>query len=341
MLQLGLTGTNSVVRAALSFITFVSLVTPVYAQGRIDQAKKEGKIGYYTTMNMSETSKLIKPFRKKYPFLKVNIFRTGDEAMLTKIETEARLGRHLWDVLAITGFTGYYLYSKGFFAKYNSPERKFFPSGSKDKEGYWTSSYSNSHIVVYNTNLVPKNQAPKSWQDLLDPKWKGKLALDAKDYEWFANMLAFMGKEKGLAYMKRLAAQDLRIQRGHTLLTQLVAAGEMSVGIAMYGHRVEQMKKRGAPLEWAGLNPVVLNLHPLALSAHAPHRNAGTLLIDYLLSKEAAKVIQSVSRIPDRVDVPPDPPSLVKGVPILASDLSLVKDYNRYVKLYRKIFNVH
>jgi iron(III) transport system substrate-binding protein len=326
-------------RLIVSLFTLFFLIVAgfVRAQSLAERAKKEGKVVYYTTMNMSEATKLINGFKKKYPFIKVETFRAGDEALIGKVETEARLGRHLWDVISITGFAGYHLFQKGFFAKYDSPERRFIMDGSKDKKGYWTSNYTNSHIVVYNTALVPKDQAPKKWEDLLDPKWKGKIALDAKDFEWFANMLKFMGEEKGLAFMKKLAAQDLRIQAGHTLLTQLVAAGELSLAVAMYGHRVEQMKKLGAPLEWVGMNPVVLNLHPIALSAHVSNPNAGKLLIDYLLSKDAARIIRSLSRIPDRTDVLPDPPGLIQGVPILPSDLTLVKDYNRYVKLYREI----
>ncbi len=331
-------------RFVATFLAILSLVLYAAAgspQSLEELAKKEGKVVLYTTMNTTETSKLINAFKKKLPSLDVDFYRTGDEAMLTKIETESRLNQNLWDVLLITGFAGYHLFLKGFFAKYDSPERKFFAEGFKDKEGFWTSSYTNTHILVYNTKMVPKDQAPKTYEDLLHPKWKGNMVLDAKDYEWFANMLKFMGEEKGIAYMKKLAAQDLRIQPGHTLLTQLVAAGERPLGIAMYGHRVEQMKRQGAPLEWVGLNPVVLNLHPVALSARAPHPNAGKLLVDFLLSREAAQIIQSFNRIPDRTDVPPDPPSLIKGVPILPSDLSLVKDYNRYVKLFREIFNVH
>jgi iron(III) transport system substrate-binding protein len=324
--------------ALTSAFAVILAADPLMGQGWEDEAKKEGKVIYYTTMNMSETAKLVNAFKKKYSSIDVKVYRTGDEALLTKIETEARLGKHFWDVVAITGFAGYHLFEKGYFSKYDSPERKSIPRGFKDKEGYWTSNYTNTHILVYNTDMVPKNQAPKSYQDLLDPKWKGKMALDAKDYEWFANIVEFMGGEKGIGYMKKLAAQDLRMQRGHTLLTQLVAAGELPIGIAMYGHRVESMKKQGAPLEWVGLNPVVANLHPIALSARPPHPNGGRLLVDFMLSKQAAKIIQSMSRIPDRTDVPPDPPTLIEGVPVLPSDLSLVKDYNRYVKLFREIF---
>ena len=311
------------------------------AQGLEQQARKEGKVVFYTTMNTAETTKLVDAFKRKYPFLDFNFYRTGDEAMLAKIETEARLGQYLWDVVEITGFPGYYLFLKGFYAKYDSPERKFFAEGFKDKEGYWTSNYTNTHVMIYNTRMVPRDQAPKTYEDLLDPKWKGKIALDAKDYEWFANMLKFMGEEKGLTFMKKLAAQNLRMQAGHTLLTQLVAAGELPLGIAMYGHRVEQMKRQGAPLEWVGLNPVILELHPVALSARAPHPNAGKLLVDFMLSQEAAKIIQSVNRIPDRVDVPPEPPSLINGIPTVPTDLTLVKDYNRYIRLFREIFKVN
>ena len=332
---------DSALRSSLQLFFLLLFVTPLMAQGLEDQARKEGKVVFYTTMNSVETTKLVDGFKKRFPFLDVNIYRTGDEAMLTKIETDARLVQHLWDVVELTGFPGYHLFLKGFYTKYDSPERRFFAEGFKDKEGYWTSNYTNTHILIYNTRMVPKDQVPKSYEDLLDAKWKGKMVLDAKDYEWFANMLKFMGEERGIAYMKKLAAQNLRMQAGHTLLTQLVAAGELPIGIAMYGHRVEQMKRQGAPLEWVGLNPVVLNLHMVALSAHAPHPNAGKLLVDFMLSQEAAKIIQSLNRIPDRIDVPPDPLSLIKGIPILPSDLTLVKDYNRYVKLFREIFKAY
>jgi iron(III) transport system substrate-binding protein len=329
---------GKVLMVALIALSFLIFGSSLRAQNLAELARKEGKVVYYTTMNMTETTKIINGFKKKYPDIEVEIYRTGDEALLSKIETEARLGRHLWDVVCITGFAGYHLFEKGFFAKYDSPERRFIMKGSKDKNGYWTSNYTNSHIVVYNTQLVPKDQAPRAWEDLLDPKWKGKMALDAKEFEWFANMLKFMGEEKGVAFMKKLAAQQPRVQPGHTLLTQLVAAGELPIGVAMYGHRVEQMKKQGAPLEWVGINPVLLDLHPVALSSHVSHPNAGKLLVDYLLSKDAGQIIRSLSRIPDRTDVLPDPPTLVQGVPILGSDLSLVKDYTRYVKLFREIF---
>ncbi|MBI4528917.1 MAG: extracellular solute-binding protein [Deltaproteobacteria bacterium] len=320
--------------------TYVLLSLPAIGQSLEDQAKKEGKIGLYTTMNATETARAISVFKKIYPSLDVNFFRAGDEALLTKIETEARLGQNLWDVVQTNGFSMYHLFVKGFLAKYESPERKFFSDGLKDKEGYWTSNYNNAHVLAYNTRMVSKHQAPRSYEDLIDPKWKGNMVLDAKDYEWFANMMKFMGEEKGMAYMKKLAAQELRMQAGHTLLTQLVAAGEAPLGIAMYSHRVEQMKRQGAPVEWVGLNPVVLNLQPVALAARAPHPNAGKLLLDFLLSKEMAKIIQGFNRIPARNDVPPDPPSLLKGVPILPSDLSLAKDFGGHVRLFRDTFKV-
>ncbi len=325
----------------LRLILFFICATPLMAQGLEEQARKEGKVVLYTTMNATETGRVVDAFKKKYPPIDATFYRTGDEALLNKVETEARLGQHLWDVIELTGFAGYHLFLKGFYAKHDSPERKFFPEGFKDKEGYWTSHYTNTHILIYNTRMVPKDQAPKSYDDLLHPRWKGKMVLDAKDYEWFANMLKFMGEEKGIAYMRKLAAQDIRMQAGHTLLAQLVAAGEMPLGIAMYGHRAEQMKRQGAPVESVALNPVVLNLHPVALSAKAAHPNAGKLLVDFFLSRDAAKIIQSFNRIPDRPDVPPDPPSLIKDIPILPSDLTLVNDYNRYVKLFREIFKVY
>ena len=155
---------------------------------------------------------------------------------------------------------------------------------------------------------------------------------------WFANMLYAWGQEKGLAYMKRLADQDLQWRAGATLNAQLVAAGEIHFGLLLYNNRTESMKQAGAPIEWVAFEPIYLELHPLALSKKAPHPNAGKLFIDYVLSEEGQKMIASFYRIPSRNGVDALVPRLkCKGKKQFAFEPSLVDDYDKYLKLFRKV----
>lgn len=133
---------------------------------------------------------------------------------------------------------------------YVSPEAKNFHPEFRDPQGYWTGIYANYYVLGYNTKLVSQKDAPKSWEDLLNPKWKGKISIDQEEYPWYATLIKVWGKEKTQKYMKALAKQDIQWRKGHTLIAQLMSAGEFPVAI-VYAHRIESMKKRGAPVEWS------------------------------------------------------------------------------------------
>ena len=163
------------------------------------------------------------------------------------------------------------------------------------------------------------------------------MGMDTKAYEWFANMLKFMGEKKGLEYMKRLGEQNILFRTGRTLNATMVAAGEVEVGIALYNQRIEEMKAKGAPVQWLAIDPIIPEIHPLSVNAHAPHPNAARLLVDYLLSKEGQEVIASFYRIPSREDVDPIIPNLKKGLKIMSPSFEMVDHYDRYVKLYREL----
>jgi len=203
----------------------------------VEGAKKEGKMVWYTTIDINDAHALLKGFEKKYPFMKTGVWRSGGERHLSRIMAEARANRHLWDVVMSGGTKSEIIRKRGLTAKYLSPHRKFYPEGSKDPEGYWTDIYLNLMVIGYNTNLVSSQEAPKAWADLLDPKWKGNMGIVTNADNWFIPMVKMMGEEKGLEYMKRLSGQDLQWRTGRTLVTQLVAAGEYGIGIAVYNHR--------------------------------------------------------------------------------------------------------
>jgi iron(III) transport system substrate-binding protein len=192
-------------------------------------------------------------------------------------------------------------------------------------------------VIGYNTNMVSSQEAPKAWADLLDPTWKGNMGIVTNADNWFIPMVKMMGEEKGLEYMKRLSVQNLQWRTGRTLVTQLVAAGEYGIGIAVYNQRVEELKSKGAPLEWVPVDPVFPEIHPLAISSHAAHPNAARLFVDFVLSREGQEMMASFYRIPSRVDVDPMVPKLKRGLRVMPWDPTVVDEYERYYKLYRKV----
>lgn len=309
-------------------------------QRLIEGAKKEGTMVLYGSISTTDGRILRSAFEKKYPFIKTKHYRAGSDTLMEKILIETRAGRHSADVYNMRSFTARILIEKGLFGKYRSPESKSYPKGFSDPNGYWTSFYMNPATMGYNTDLVPKDQAPKNWSDLLHPRWKGQMVLDREESEWFANMLKLMGREKGLDYMKKLAAQDITYRAGHTLMAQLVAAGEFKVGIVLYSYRVERMKSGGAPIDWVRAKPIVAYHYPVGVAAKAPHPNAAKLFVDFVLSKEGQEVLVKRGRVPVRKGVKPKPAYLVEGVDLVPSDTLLAKEFGKYFKEYRKVFKV-
>ena len=305
----------------------------------IDGAKKEGKIVLYTTMSVPHADGMLKAFQKKYPFIKAEFYRASSLNLMNKILIEMKNNRYVPDVIDMPGFQTAILAKKGVYDRYISAERPAYQEGYKDADGYWTSIYLNPYLIGYNTKLLSRKDIPDTYEGFLDPKWKGKkIGFDSKEVEWFANMLKIMGEEKGLEFMKKFAAQDLQYRRGHTLIGELIMAGEFPVG-TIYPQIVEDKRKDGAPIEWVGVSPVIVKLGTSGISARAPHPNAAKLYIDFCLSKEGQMLIGSFGRLPARPDVELPLRKALEGTKLYPSDLSLVENYGKYFKEFKNIFN--
>jgi ABC-type Fe3+ transport system substrate-binding protein len=300
-------------------------------------ARKEGLVRLCTGMATIESDRILKRFNKKYPFIKTDLFRSTGQKMVSKLLAEDRAGIHNFDVFS-TSFSVHHILKKhGFFTKYMSPQSKYFPNSLKDPEGYWTDHYSSYFVMGYNTKLVSSQEAPKNYTDLLDPKWKGKLSMDNKAFEWLAGLLRTLGEENGLKYFEKLSGQDIYFRRGKTLIAQLLAAGEFSIGITLYRNRLEEMKSLGAPVEWIALEPVITMAHPVSMSAHTPRTNAAKLLVDFILSEEGQEMLGDYFRVPSRNGVKARGRKFKKDLQLLPYDSSFLDDYNRHAKLFRQI----
>jgi len=308
------------------------------AQDLRGKAEAEGKMVFYATFNANDSKTIIDGFRQAYPKIDAVFYRATDAQLMERILTEARAGKSLWDVVTTTSFYGHTLKKRGLLAAHDSAERKSYRDGYKDNQGFWTSTYTNYAAFGYNSQQVPKSNAPKSYTDLLKPEWKGHLGMDGRAYEWFGTMLKAMGEEKGLSYMRALAKQQVQLRHGRTLIAQLVAAGEFKGALTAYSQTFEQLKVAGAPADWVYLSPVFANIHPTGLSSKAPHPNAGKLFVDFVLSKKGQEIIQSLRRIPDRIDTLPDPPRLVEGITPAFAPTEVFEEFERYAKLFHDVF---
>jgi len=303
----------------------------------LDGAKKEGALLWYTALNLNDSEMLTKRFEQLYPFIKTETLRLSSFALLSKIQTEARAGGFRADVIEIAGVLGHILKKDGLFAKYLSPEARFYPDSVKDTDGTWTSFFMNTHVLVYNTKLVKKDEVPKTFDEVAQPKWRSKITMP-EDFDIFGMMLKVMGRSKGMDFMRRLAAQDVSLKDSYSLAIQAVASDEAALGLNLYGTRTEEFKKKSAPVEWVPLDFTLASLEPLAVGAKAPHPNAARLFVDFLLSKEAQGLMRERFRIPSRPDVLPDPPELTKGLKLIPTDLSLAEQSKQLAEEFRQTF---
>ena len=306
----------------------------------IEAAKSEGTVAYYTTMTLSQSKKVADKFQTKYPFLKVDLFRSGADELLNRIKTEARGGLYAWDVVSGRGDMVLTLSEAKLLAPYRSPESKFIERDMVDDDGYWIAYYVNPFVLGYNTNLVKKEDVPKTYEQLLDPKWRGKnISIDDSAYGLLAGLIRAWGKERAVDYFRKLAAQEPVVMRGNTNRVQLAMAGEYPLIIA-YAPTIQRETSLGHPMDWVPLEPVPVQVNPLMLAAKAPHPNAGKLFIDFLLSKEGQKMLVGFRRVPVREDIEPDPPRLFKGYKRIVEHPEDYKNFSETIKLYQKIFGL-
>ncbi len=276
------------------------------AADTLEQAKREGEVVWYTSMNVSDADAVLKPFRERHPFLEISFVRATSDRIRARILADAADRRFTWDVVAFRFFDVAALTREGLVARYRSAETQSgFPLGTVDPQGRWAAIFLHEYVIGYNTRLVNAAEAPRSWQDLLAPRWAGRFALDEGDAEWYAGMLDYWGREKGLAFMRALGRQKPRRLRGHQLLARELAAGQYPLAL-VYASDIEAPRMVGAPVQWVkNLDPTILSPTAVAISNRAPHPAAARLLVDYLLSKEGQQAIRSRNRMAVRRDLEP------------------------------------
>ena len=267
----------------------------------------ESEVIFYVSANLTTGQTLANAFKEKHPGVDVKIYRTSGENMINKIATEKRAGKILFDV--IFGASVPFLPSMQVLQPYESPEFAAHLPKFRDPKHLWAAVAMNYYVLAYNGNLVPENEIPKDWPDLLDPKWKKNIAMDPEEFSWLAGMESYLGEKEAEKLLTGLGKQEIEWRKGHSNFAQLLAAGEFKVGLG-YAHGIEELKSKGAKVDWIKTTkPIVVDVQAVGLSVKPPHPVAAKLLYDFILSVEGQKAILGDNKTPVRPGIlPPDSP---------------------------------
>jgi ABC-type Fe3+ transport system substrate-binding protein len=281
----------------------------------IEAAKREGQVTWYTTQIMTQFGRpAIDAFQKRYG-IRINAVRGDSIEHAVRMLNEAQAGRVQADVFDGTS-NATAMKRAGAALQWQPDRAKLLPKEFSDPEGYWVASNIYVQTPAYNTNLVSKGSEPRNWPDLLDPKWKGKMAwathATTSGAPGFVGVvLTELGEEKGKAYLRALAKQNI-IEVGGSArsIVDQVIAGEYPLALQIFNHQPFISAERGAPVDWIAVNPSMAILAVAGVSKDAPHPNAGKLLVDFLVSDEAQELFREAGYIPVAPDVPPRNPAL-------------------------------
>jgi iron(III) transport system substrate-binding protein len=308
-----------------------------------DGAKKEGEMVFYTSLSLTDYPKILPHFEKSYPFIKTNTYRATPSGLFTRVDTEARAGRFAADVIGSAPVEMWQLKQRKLSASYLSPERRALQPGSFDAEGYWQAFDVTPLNLAFNTKQVSAADAPRSYADLLNPKWKGRMSLGTEEYTWFNIMLESMGKAKGSEYMQALAKQELAMPGSSSVMrVQLMLAGESAIAIAARGRRVSEYKQQGAPIDYRILDPYAGEPNFVTLLQRAPHPFAAVLFIDWMLSEEGQTRMAEVGRLSVRRGIKHRPwvQELFQKDFVFLSPSSIGPNLNDIIAQYDRIFGV-
>jgi len=318
---------------------FIVAATAVAAMGQTQEqliagAKKEGKLVVYASATAPQLQMYFAAFNKRYPFIKTEYFRTGKQKLVSKILFEEKAKQRIADVVHTSVIETNILKRRGALSKYVPLESAALPAHYKDPEGFWTSAYASGTLLGYNSRQVKRAEIPKTYDELLNPRWKNAVAIDSNKIEWFAMLL----KLKGRSYMEKLAALNPTLRDGNTLVLQLLAAGEFPISAGVYEYSVEDLKAKGAPVDWFGLEPVITYTVAVSLPSQPNHPNAAKLFIEWLLSKEGQEVINQYGRVPIRDDVESKYGKILKQHKLLMTDVDLGQKETEINETFRKLF---
>jgi len=275
----------------------------------IEGAKKEGKVSFYTGLIVDQVVRPVKDaFEKEYPFLQVEFFRGNADRLAQKMLAEYQAKRYEVDIVSGSS-AATILQRAGVMQRFYSPPIAEYPRELKDPNGFWGSTNVYFMTLGYNTKMVKANELPKSYEDLLNPRWKGQMMWSTSRGsgapQFIGNIFLTMGQEAGKAYLQKLKQQNIaKSTASARQILDLVIAGEYPMAIQIFNHHAYISKTAGAPVDWQPLEPVTATINSIGLAKNAPHPHASMLFLDFVLSKKGQKVFQAANYLPAHPEIP-------------------------------------
>jgi iron(III) transport system substrate-binding protein len=277
---------------------------PDRAERLLAGAKREGTVTVYTSLTVEDMKVFGGAFEKKYG-IKLQVWRSSSEDILQRAVVEARGGRFDVDAIETSAAEMESLHREQLLQEVKSPHIADLSPAALLPHREWIGDRLNFITSAYNTDLIKPADVPKSYDDLLAPKWKGKLGIESDDSIWFGALVAALGEDKGLKLFRDLVrGNGLSLRKGHTLMSNLVISGEVPFTLTAYQYRVEQLKKSGAPIEWTMLPPGISRFLGTGVMRRAPHPNAAILFLDFMLS-DAQQLLLGRDFTPTNMKVKP------------------------------------
>jgi iron(III) transport system substrate-binding protein len=269
-------------------------------------AKHEGRVLIYTSMPVEDMRALTDAFEARYG-IKTAVWRASSEKVVARIVTEARAGRFDADIVETNGPDLEALHRKRLLQPVRSPAHADLIAEAMPRSGAWAGTRLSIFVQAFNTRLVRREDLPRRWEDLLSPQWKGRLAIEIEDADWFSGVAATLGEARAIALFRDIVAVNgVSVRKGHSLIAQLVAAGEIPLALTVYNYKAQQLKDQGAPLDWFAIPPAIAKANGIALTAKSANPNAALLFYEFALSREGQQILLGRDYVPTHrlIDTP-------------------------------------
>ncbi len=310
------------ITAASAQVPLATYEGPDREQKLVSAAKNEGTLLWYTTTPIEYAQQLVAPFEKQYG-IKVQMWRARSELILQRVLTEARSGKPVVDVVHSISPPMEALHREGILQEVHSPHHAELMPSAVPPHREWASTLQYVFVQAYNTDKVKRDELPRTYMDLLQPRWKGRLGIESSDHEWVSEVVRELGEAQGTRLFRELVGtQRLSARTGHPLLTNLTGSGEVPLALTVYQYSVEQAKKKGSPIDWFAIEPAIAIADGIAVAKKAPHPNAALLFYEYMLGPEAQRIVAHIGYLPTSTQV--EPP--LKGVKLKVLDAATLLD---------------
>jgi iron(III) transport system substrate-binding protein len=285
-------------------------------------------VNVYTSMADKDVRRLASEFERRHG-VKVNLWRSGKNRVLQRVLSEAQAGRHEVDVIHNPSPEMEALHRERLLKRMDSPRFADLIPQAVAAHREWAGPRVYIFVQAYNTSRVKPEELPRTYQDLLAPRWRGRIAIEGKEQEWFYTLVQAMGEAQGLAYFRQLAANGLQVRLGNALLTNLVVAGDVPFALTLYNYLPEQQRRAGAPIDWIALAPTIAATDAVGVATQAPHPKEAALFYEFMLGEGQALMAEMGHVISDRRNA-----ELRRFELKFIDPAAVIQDYDHWTKIF-------